>query len=286
MTVTNPATSPTFGHGHPDPHQLRHRHLVRRRRSPGRPPGFRPVSRSTRSTGTITGTPPSAGGYTVTVKATDTRRLLRQTTTFTLDDHQHVSVTSGTRPVHRHRYGHHSAGQLGHRQSVRRAPSPGRLPGCRPGSRSTSSTGSITGTPDGGGACFGHRDGHRRRRLFGADPVLAGPSPTRSPWPTPSQSNVSGTAITTLTRFGHRHATGQTYHLDGHRPAGRPRSSTTPRGPVTGHPDHRLYLFGDGDRHRLAGYAGSASFSWTITNSVTVANPRTSPTCRDRPSPR
>ena len=87
-----------------------------------------------------------------------------------------------------------------------------------------------------------------------------------------NQSGVSGTAITARSPAATDlvHGAMLTWAATGlpaglvHRPGHRHH---------LGHTHHRRLLPGDPDGHRRPGLLGSATFTWTVTNTVTVTNP-------------
>ena len=88
-----------------------------------------------------------------------------------------------------------------------------------------------------------------------------------------TQSSVSGTAITALQISATDSQSGGHPHLHGHRPAGRPDHLLLGRDHR--HPDHgRPYSVTVTATDEI-GFHGSATFTWNITNTVSVTNPGT-----------
>ena len=81
------------------------------------------------------------------------------------------------------------------------------------------------------------------------------------------QSGLSGTAISPGHRFRHRLPVRGDPDLVGHRPARRAVGRLRHR-PHQRHADHGRTCSVTFDGHRRLGRSGSASFTWTITNSV------------------
>ena len=120
-------------------------------------------------------------------------------------------------------------------------------------------------------APLGDAHRHRRRRLLRLGQLLPGRSPTPWPWPTRATSR----------RLRHRPShpspprptdsqSGCVPDLDRHRPARRPVGRRLHRYGLRARPTTAGTLVGHADRHRRVGLlTDTASFTWTVTNTVT-----------------
>jgi hypothetical protein len=222
------------------------------------------------TTGSITGTPTTAGSYPVTVTATDTDGF-SGAVTFTWTVQNTVTVTNpGAQTV----VSGTAITPLGIVASDSGADTltysaNGTLP---PGLAIDHTTGAITGTPTTAGVysttiTATDTDGFTGTATFAW--TIQNTVTVTNPG---AQSNQSGTAITPLTIGAtDSGADAVTYSAGGTLPPGLAIDHTS--GVITGTPTTSgvypvTITATDGD-----GYSGSASFSWTIHNAVSVTNP-------------
>ena len=225
------------------------------------------------STGAITGTPTTAGTYPVTITATDNAGYFGSAS-FTWTITNVVSVTnpgnqsdvSGTAITALDQLGHrllvdgHHLELVGHRPADRALHRPVQRDHHR--------------HPDHGRQLLGHGDGHRQRRLHRLGQLHLGhhqrgrASPTRA-----TRQTSRARAITTLAIAASDTSSTATlsYTDSGTLPTGLSIDPTS--GAITGTPttagSYAVTITATDD----AGFSGPASFTWDITNVVTVTNP-------------
>ena len=224
------------------------------------------------STGKITGTPTTAGSYPVTITASDGAGY-SGSTNFTWTVTNTVSVTgpgdqsdvSGTAitPLSVTATDSSSTATLSYSDG-------GTLP---PGLSVDPTSGVISGTPTTGGSYPVTLTATDNASFSGSESitwVITNVVTVTSPG---DQSDISGTAITPLAISASDSSSTATltYSDGGTLPPGLSIDATIRRHQRD--PDHRRLLPGDHHRHRRGRLSNSASFNWTVTNTVTVTSP-------------
>jgi hypothetical protein len=224
------------------------------------------------SSGQITGTPTTAGSYPVTITASDNQGF-SGTATFTWTVTSNITVTnpgaqtdgSGTAitPLTIQASDSSAGSTLSYSDG-------GTLP---PGLSIDSSTGKITGTPTTGGAysvTITVSDNYGQSSPVSFTWTITNTVSVSNPG---AQTGVSGTAISPLAISASDSSSTATltYSDGGTLPAGLaidPSSGVVSGTPTTGGSYPVTITATDG-----AGYSGSATFTWTVTNTVSVTGP-------------
>ena len=220
------------------------------------------------STGAIAGTPTTACSCSVTLTATDSRGA-QGSATFTWTISNNVSVTNpGTQSnVSGSAI---TALQIGATDSQSGATLTYSATGL-PAGLTISSSGSITGTPTTACACSVTVKAQDAAGYSGTATFTWNVTNTVSVTNPGGQSNVSGSAITALQISATDSQSGATltYSATG-LPAGLTISSS---GSITGTPTTACACSVTVKAQDAAGYSGTATFAWNVTNTVSVTSP-------------
>ena len=194
-------------------------------------------------------------------------------------------------PGDRHRLGHHRLADSATDSQSACRPSPGRPPACPPGLSINPRPARSPARPPRPGTSSVDPDrhrpaGHRHR------PPSRGPSPTRSAVTNPGNKSGSRAPPSPPSRLGHRLPVRPDADVVGHRPARRAVDQHAPPGPSPARPTTRLHCSVTIKATDGAGFFGTTSFSWTVTNTrgghqpghrTSVTGSAISPADRSRP---